>query len=79
MKIGPLPGIPSEPSTPFDIPELITANYSGNRDPAVAAQRVFFGTSVHRSAPGPHFRAIGQRGEGTMGAKRDWKELTYGQ
>jgi phosphoglucomutase len=50
MKISPLAGKPAEPSILADIPKLITAYYSETPDPAVAAQRVSFGTSGHRGS-----------------------------
>ena len=50
MTISPFAGKPAEVSRLVDIPKLITAYYSQVPDPAVAAQRVAFGTSGHRGA-----------------------------
>jgi phosphoglucomutase len=49
-KINPLAGKPAPASSLVDIPRLITAYYSERPDPAVAAQRVAFGTSGHRGS-----------------------------
>jgi phosphoglucomutase len=46
----PRAGQPAEPSMLVDVPRLITAYYAGRPDPAVAAQRVAFGTSGHRGS-----------------------------
>ena len=50
MRISPLAGKLAEPGTLVDVPRLITAYYSEVPDPAVAAQRVAFGTSGHRGS-----------------------------
>ncbi len=39
-----------DPSLLVDIPRLVTAYFTGKPDPAVAAQRVAFGTSGHRGS-----------------------------
>jgi phosphoglucomutase len=44
------PGKPAPPALLVDLPKLITAYYSESPDPAVAAQRVAFGTSGHRGS-----------------------------
>ena len=46
--INPLAGKPAPPAMLVDLPKLITAYYTERPDPAVAAQRVAFGTSGHR-------------------------------
>ena len=46
----PRAGQPADPSMLVDVPRLITAYYAGRPDPAVAAQRVAFGTSGHRGS-----------------------------
>ncbi len=50
MKISPLAGKPAPPESLVDVPRLITAYYTDVPDPAVAAQRVAFGTSGHRGS-----------------------------
>jgi phosphoglucomutase len=50
MKISPLAGKPPTPGMLVNVPRLITAYYSESPDPAVAAQRVSFGTSGHRGS-----------------------------
>jgi phosphoglucomutase len=47
-KLSPLAGKPAPASVLVDVPRLITAYYTERPDPAVAAQRVSFGTSGHR-------------------------------
>jgi phosphoglucomutase len=47
---NPLAGKPAPTSLLVDVPKLITAYYSERPDPAVAAQRVAFGTSGHRGS-----------------------------
>ena len=47
-KIDPLAGHPAPAASLVNVPRLITAYYSERPDPAVAAQRVAFGTSGHR-------------------------------
>ena len=49
-KISPLAGKPVQPSQLVNIPQLVTAYYSFKPDPAVASQRVAFGTSGHRGS-----------------------------
>jgi phosphoglucomutase len=49
-RIDPLAGQPAPAERLVDVPRLITAYYSGRPDPAVAAQRVAFGTSGHRGS-----------------------------
>jgi phosphoglucomutase len=50
MKISPLAGKPAPLEILVDVPGLITSYYTGVPDPAVAAQRVAFGTSGHRGS-----------------------------
>jgi phosphoglucomutase len=50
MNISPAAGKPAADSILVNIPRLITAYYSEKPDPAVAAQRVSFGTSGHRGS-----------------------------
>jgi phosphoglucomutase len=49
-KISPLAGKAVEPSMLVDLPRLVTAYFAGQPDPAVAAERVAFGTSGHRGS-----------------------------
>ena len=49
-RINPLAGKPAPAASLVDIPRLITAYYSERPDPAIAAQRVAFGTSGHRGS-----------------------------
>lgn len=49
-RISPLAGQPAPPGGLVDVPRLITAYYTLQPDPAVAAQRVAFGTSGHRGS-----------------------------
>jgi phosphoglucomutase len=49
-KIHPLAGKPADPSMLANIPRLVTAYFAGKPDPAVASQRVAFGTSGHRGS-----------------------------
>jgi hypothetical protein len=46
--ISPLAGKPAPASSLIDVAKLVTAYYEIEPDPAVAAQRVVFGTSGHR-------------------------------
>jgi phosphoglucomutase len=46
--IHPRAGQPTEPTDLVNVPRLICAYYTGRPDPAVASQRVSFGTSGHR-------------------------------
>ncbi|HEX2601423.1 MAG TPA: phosphoglucomutase (alpha-D-glucose-1,6-bisphosphate-dependent) [Gemmatimonadaceae bacterium] len=48
MKISPLAGKPAPESILTNIPRLVTDYYALEPDPAVASQRVAFGTSGHR-------------------------------
>jgi len=50
MSVSPLAGKPAVPSILVNVPRLVTAYYTGRPDPAVAAQRVAFGTSGHRGS-----------------------------
>src|SRR6476660_4909276 len=50
MAISPLAGKPADPSLLINVPRLVTAYYTGQPDPSVAAQRVVFGTSGHRGS-----------------------------
>lgn len=50
MKLSPLAGKPAPASVLVDIPQLLTAYYTGHPDAGVAAQRVAFGTSGHRGS-----------------------------
>lgn len=49
-EVNPLAGETVEPSMLINVPRLVTAYFSGKPDPAVAAQRVAFGTSGHRGS-----------------------------
>src|SRR4051812_1120070 len=48
--VHPLAGKPIDPSQLVNVPRLVTAYFAGEPDPAVAAQRVAFGTSGHRGS-----------------------------
>jgi phosphoglucomutase len=50
MTISPLAGKPAEQSMLINVPQLVTAYYTGQPDPSVPAQRVVFGTSGHRGS-----------------------------
>ncbi|MDQ6634645.1 MAG: phosphoglucomutase (alpha-D-glucose-1,6-bisphosphate-dependent), partial [Gemmatimonadota bacterium] len=50
MKISPLAGHPPPAAMLLDVSKLVTAYYTVIPDPAVAAQRVAFGTSGHRGS-----------------------------
>jgi phosphoglucomutase len=50
MSIHPLAGKPTPPSMLVNVPRLIAAYYTTTPDPAVAEQRVAFGTSGHRGS-----------------------------
>jgi phosphoglucomutase len=50
MKISPLAGKPAPLAILVDVPRLVSAYYTDVPDPAVAAQRVAFGTSGHRGS-----------------------------
>ena len=49
-KVNPLAGRTAPAASLVDVPRLITAYYSERPDPAIAAQRVAFGTSGHRGS-----------------------------
>jgi phosphoglucomutase len=49
-RISPLAGKPAPASLLVDVPRLVTAYYTLEPDPKVAAQRVAFGTSGHRGS-----------------------------
>ncbi len=49
-RISPLAGKPAPASLLVDVPRLVTAYYTLEPDPTVAAQRVAFGTSGHRGS-----------------------------
>jgi phosphoglucomutase len=49
-RLNPLAGKPAPAASLVDVPRLITAYYSEKPDPAIAAQRVAFGTSGHRGS-----------------------------
>ena len=48
--VNPQAGKPADPSTLIDVSKLIAAYYAERPDPAVAAERVVFGTSGHRGS-----------------------------
>jgi phosphoglucomutase len=48
MTTSPAAGKPAPPALLVNVPRLVTAYYSHTPDPALAAQRVAFGTSGHR-------------------------------
>src|ERR1019366_8665776 len=50
MKISPLAGKLAPPEILVNVPQLITAYYTGVPDPTEPAQRVAFGTSGHRGS-----------------------------
>ena len=50
MGISPHAGEPAQPSNLVNTARLVTAYYSERPDPAIAAQRVSFGTSGHRGS-----------------------------
>jgi phosphoglucomutase len=54
MNVNPNAGKPAEPSMLVNVPRLMTAYYTTAPDPAVAAQRVAFGTSGHRGSAFDH-------------------------
>jgi phosphoglucomutase len=49
-RISPLAGKPAPRSLLVDVPRLVTAYYTLEPDPTIAAQRVAFGTSGHRGS-----------------------------
>ena len=50
MNVSPLAGKPAPVSMLVNVPRLVTAYYAEHPDPAVAAERVAFGTSGHRGS-----------------------------
>jgi phosphoglucomutase len=50
MQRSPLAGKLAEPAMLVNVPRLVTAYYAERPDPAIAAQRVAFGTSGHRGS-----------------------------
>ena len=50
MPISPYAGKPAEPALLINVPQLVTAYYTGRPDPSVPTQRVVFGTSGHRGS-----------------------------
>jgi phosphoglucomutase len=50
MAINPMAGEPAKPSNLINTARLVTLYYSDRPDPAIAAQRVSFGTSGHRGS-----------------------------
>jgi len=50
VEVSPLAGKPAPASMLVNVPRLVTAYFSGKPDPAVASQRVAFGTSGHRGS-----------------------------
>ena len=50
VEVSPLAGKPAPASMLVNVPRLVTAYFSGKPDPAVATQRVAFGTSGHRGS-----------------------------
>jgi phosphoglucomutase len=48
--ISPLAGKAVDPSLLVNVPRLVTAYFTGKPDPAIASQRVAFGTSGHRGS-----------------------------
>jgi phosphoglucomutase len=48
--VNPLAGKPATQAMLVNVPRLVTAYYTGKPDPAIAAQRVAFGTSGHRGS-----------------------------
>ena len=49
-RLNPLAGKPAPAASLVNVPRLVTAYYSEKPDPAIAAQRVAFGTSGHRGS-----------------------------
>jgi phosphoglucomutase len=50
MSVSPLAGKPAPASMLVDVPKLVAAYYAERPDPAIAAERVSFGTSGHRGS-----------------------------
>ena len=79
MRIDPRAGQPPTSAMLVNVPRLMTAYYTRQPDPAVAAERVAFGTSGHRGSSlrhsfnEPHVLAVAQavceyrKGQGTTG------------
>jgi phosphoglucomutase len=49
-KVSPLAGKTIEPSMLVNVPQLVTAYFTGKPDPTIPSQRVAFGTSGHRGS-----------------------------
>ncbi len=52
--ISPCAGKPIDPKRLVNVPQLVTAYYTGRPDPAIPAERVSFGTSGHRGSSFDH-------------------------
>ena len=50
MQVSPFAGKPADQAMLVNVPRLVTAYYTGQPDPSVAAERVVFGTSGHRGS-----------------------------
>jgi phosphoglucomutase len=50
MQVSPFAGKPADQTMLVNVPRLVTAYYTGQPDPSVAAERVVFGTSGHRGS-----------------------------
>ncbi len=50
MPVNPMAGQPAQPSNLVNVARLVTAYFADRPDPAIAAQRVSFGTSGHRGS-----------------------------
>jgi phosphoglucomutase len=50
VEVNPLAGKPVPESMLVNVPRLVTAYFAGTPDPAIASQRVAFGTSGHRGS-----------------------------
>ncbi|MET8152775.1 phosphoglucomutase (alpha-D-glucose-1,6-bisphosphate-dependent) [Actinoplanes sp. NPDC049668] len=50
MSVHPRAGTPAEPRDTIDVPRVVLSYYTGHPDPAIAEQRVAFGTSGHRGS-----------------------------
>jgi phosphoglucomutase len=50
MEISPLAGKPADQSLLINVPQLVTAYYTGQPDSSIPEQRVVFGTSGHRGS-----------------------------
>jgi phosphoglucomutase len=49
-QVSPFAGKPADQTMLVNVPRLVTAYYTGQPDPSVAAERVVFGTSGHRGS-----------------------------